>query len=650
MAARWGTIAALAWRESRTARRRLALYMSSISLGVAALVAIDSFAANVQDSIRQQSRALLGGDVSFSSRAPWTPALDSLLDSLNTASGVTVARSANFGSMATTTRSANTRLAQVKAVSGTFPLYGDVETAPAGRWGTLQEGANAIVDPSLLLTLGAEVGDTLALGYARFLITGTIRVMPGDGAFTGAFAPRIYIPERYVGETQLLGFGSRADYAAYVRLTPGTASGTWVAKYRARFEKAQARVQTVTESERSFTEAIGQMADFLGVVGLIALLLGGIGVASGVNAFVARKVDTVAVLRCLGATGAQVLAIYVAQAIAMGFLGAAAGVALGIAIQFALPLALKGFLPVDVSVALDPTAIALGLGIGVWVALIFALRPLLALRRVSPLAALRRDAAVLDAARRADVLTQLVNLALIGSVIALAFARGGNARNGLIFTIGIALAIGILWAAASALVWLARKMVRARWPYVARQGVANLHRPANQTRAVVLALGFGAFLVSTLLLVQRSLGARFESTAAESRGNVIFFDVQDDQRVGVERTVTDAKQAIISSTPIVTMRIKGINGDLQAHLDKSRLPASFWAVRREYRSTYRDTMVATEKLRQGKWFGKNGTLPDTMFELSLEQDVAQNLKVQLGDIITWDVQGVPVTTKLTSLR
>jgi putative ABC transport system permease protein len=646
---RWSRIASLAWRESRTARRRLLLYMSSISLGVAALVAIDSFASNVRQSIRKQARDLMGGDVSFSSNARLAAPLQGVLDSLS-AHGTPVATVVSFISMATDTRSGGTRLAQVKAVTQGYPFYGEIVTSPHGQWARLQQGPYAIVDPALLIALDAQVGDSLAVGYVKFEIIGTIASMAGQSDASLVMAPRVFVPERYAPETQLLGFGSRASYEWLVKLPPTVGSTEWVKPLRSRFQKEHVRVTTVVQRETNISEAVQQLADFLGIVGLIALLLGGIGVASGVNAFVTRKIDTVAVLRCLGATSGQVLAIYVAQAAAMGFVGAAAGAALGIAIQFALPVAIKDFLPVDVSVTLDWKAIATGLGIGVWVALVFALRPLLALRRVSPLQALRRDTAALDAERNKDVPTHLVNVALVGSVLLLAFQRAGSVRRGTVFAVGIGGSMLVLWLSAAALSWLARRVVTARWPYVVRQGVANLYRPANQTRSVVLALGFGAFLVSTLYLVQANLLKQFEVTAARSKANLIFFDIQDDQREGLDSIMRAAGQRALGYTPIVTMKIAAINGRAPAQWAASQgMPANNWALRREFRSTFRDTLVATEKLVEGKWFG-SAHLPDSLSELSLDQGPAQEMHVKIGDVITWDVQGVPVRSEITSLR
>jgi putative ABC transport system permease protein len=346
-----------------------------------------------------------------------------------------------------------------------------------------------------------------------------------------------------------------------------------------------------------------------------------------------------------------VLFIYVVQAAAMGLVGAAFGAVLGVAIQYGLPVLVKDFLPLDVTVALDPKAIGTGLAIGVCVALIFALRPLLALRRVSPLQALRRDSAALERASLRDPATQLVNLTLVTSVILLAIGRADTVPRGLMFAVGIGISLVVLYSAAWLLSEGARRLVRPGWPYVLRQGVANLYRPANQTRSVVIALGFGSFLVTTIYLVQVNLVRQFDITAAASRGNLVMFDIQDDQRAGVEEIVRDGRHQLISMTPIVTMRIAKINGaDPTEHARTSGQGRGSWAFRREYRSTFRDTMVVTEKLVGGKWFGEHAA-GDTLHEVSLEQDLAnENLKVKLGDIITWDVQGVLVNTRVTSLR
>jgi putative ABC transport system permease protein len=423
--------------------------------------------------------------------------------------------------------------------------------------------------------------------------------------------------------------------------------------------RARINVRTVADTERDFTQAVAQLADFLSIIGLIALLLGGIGVASGVNAFVSAKIDTVAVLRCLGATSRQVLALYLVQAVAMGLLGATAGVLLGVGVQFLLPRVMGDFLPVDVTIALEPLPLLLGLATGVWVAMVFALRPLLALRRVSPLQAIRRNAdpGALPSEWR-DPARLTVDVLLVGSILGIVLSRVEGWRNGLAMAGGILGVVVVLWLAATALIALARRSPRPSWPFPLRQGVANLHRPANQTRAVTLALGFGAFLLSTVYLVQANLLSRVQTTADASAGNLLFFDVQDDQAAPLDSLLRARQHPIVQQTPIVTMRVESINGrSVTALSADTTVRRAGWTLRREYRSTYRDSLQGSETVVQGRWFPSpaereraRATNPDAPYLVSIEQGVARDMAVTIGDTITWNVQGVPVRTVVHNLR
>jgi len=665
----------LAWRESRTTRRRLLLSMSSVALGVAALVAIDSFAANVVASVRESSRAILGGDLALTARAPLSGTALTLVDSL-VGAGADTAQVTTFVSMASARGGGRTRLAQVRAVTAHYPLTGVVATDPSAIWPGLQTAPRAIVDRSLLATLDARVGDTLTIGAAAFTIAGTIRSVPGDASIAASIGPRVFIAAKYVPGTQLLVFGSRAEYRTLVALPRGArAPGrAWLVRTRPALEAQRVRIQTAADAEVNLTDSIQRLTDFVGVVGLAALLLGGIGVASGITAFVTQKIDAVAILRCLGAAGPQVVAIYVSQAAAMGVVGAAVGAMIGVAIQYVLPSVARDLLPIDVTIQLVPRAIALGLVLGLWVAALCALRPLLALRRVSPLQALRRDtdADVLSQGRR-DPAPLVTLAALVATIVAAAISRSGGWRQGLATSLGIALALAALWLGAGALSALARQAVSARWPYAVRQGIANLHRPSNQTRTVIIALGFGAFVVSTLYLVQSSLLSQFSATVAGSRANLLFFDVQEDEAQPLDTLIQRGGGEIVERAPIVTMRIADVNGISAADIATSRRRADSiaspgrkrrdgadgrpdrgsarggWAVRHEYRSTYRDTLVSSERIVAGRWSGPRAA-GDTIAHVSLEDGVAKELGVAVGDRVTWDVQGVRVASRVTSLR
>jgi putative ABC transport system permease protein len=345
----------------------------------------------------------------------------------------------------------------------------------------------------------------------------------------------------------------------------------------------------------------------------------------------------------------------------MGLTGAAAGALLGIAVQLALPRVLADFLPVDVHVSLSPPAILLGLAVGVWVALGFALQPLVGLRHVSPLQALRREADA-DALRRArrDPARLFIAATIVASVVGIAVSRAGSLRDGLWFSAGVGAAVGVLWGSAALATSQARRAIRPRWPFVLRQGIASLYRPGNQTRAVTLALGFGVFLMSSLYQVQTNLLRQFGGRLAASRANVVLFDIQDDQQPGVDSLVRAEGHVVVQAAPIVPMRIARINGrsvaDMLADTASGRRRAS-WALRREYRSTYRDTLVPSERLVAGRWFstprppaGSAEAAADAIHEASFEEDVARELRLRVGDTVTWNVQGVTVRTRVTSLR
>jgi putative ABC transport system permease protein len=650
----------MARREGRGSRRRLALYMSAITLGVAALVAINSFRQNVTAAISAQAREVLGADLELSSRQRFDSVVQGVLDS-TARSGVPVSRVTSFASMALALRSGGTRLVEVRATEGGFPYYGTVETEPASAWGALATGPHALVDPALLIQLNARVGDTLAVGEARFAIAGVVTRYPGDIALRTAIGPRVYIPAAYLDATQLLRTGSMARYLAYLKLEPPTAVQKFLNRNHPTFRTHGVGYDTVAEREAELTNSLDVLARFLGLVGLVALLLGGVGVASAVNVFAKEKLEIAAVLRCLGATQGTVFAIYLLQAGAMGLLGAAAGVVLGVVVQWQLPRVLSDFLPIAVPAGVDYASVAAGLGIGVWVAVVFALLPLLSIRDVSPLAALRKEFEPAGAVRGQRFTAYL---AIAASVLSLSLWQAPRPRSGIAFALGVAATTLVLWIGATLLTGAVRRFFPRRARYVVRQGVANLFRPHNQTTAVTLAVGFGIFLIATLYVVQRNLLDRLQLDARPDRPNLVMFDIQRDQIAGVGTLLRDRGVAVLQETPIVTARISAINGRTVQQLIAA--PEGYrrarWALRREYRNTYRDSLMSSEQLVAGTWWngaaragrGEAGgaaaarsALPPA---ISVEQDLAKELNVSLGDRITWDVQGTPVESRITSLR
>ena len=605
----------MAWRESRGARRRLGLLTGAVAAGVAALVAVNSFAANLRDSVSAQAQALLGADLSLGSRRPFSPRAETLLDSL-IAGGSTASRVTSFNAMAFVPRSEGVRFVQVTAVEPGWPYYGTISTEPEGSWTALHEGGGVLLDPSLIAGLNARVGDTLALGDARLEIRGTVTSVPGNVAAASAFSPRVYISAGDLTATNLIRFGSRVDYEAFIKLADPTLSGVLAKDYRPKFRPERVGIQSVEDNRDDLRDTLTRMGNYLGLVALIALLLGGLGVASAVHVFIRQKLDTIAVLRCLGATTREIFVVYLVQALAMGLLGSAIGAALGLAVQQVLPSLLQDLLPVDVRVRPSAGAVLLGMGLGLWVATLFALLPLLRIRKISPLVTLRRDYERTDQGRDWVRIAAAFILAL--SVAGLAVLQVRDLRDGLFFAGGIGAALLLLWLASLGLIRGVRRFFPSSWPYLWRQGLANLYRPANQTVTVVLSLGFGATLLATLFLVQHNLlrDLRFEGPGA--RPNLVFFDIQADQQQGVVDAIRSSGLEPSAPVPIIPMRIRSVKGKPVRYtpadtlemdqVDSTRSDSTSirgWAVRREYRSTWRDTWSAPRNC----WRASGGTAP-----------------------------------------
>lgn len=650
-------VLAMAWRESRAARRRLMLLTASVTVGVAALVAINSFTANLRRTAQDQARDLLGADIQVRARAPFTQRAAHMVDSAagcSTSPCSNVSSVTSFSAMAYVPRTEGARLVQVAGVEGTYPFYGTIRTDPADAWDQLQSDRHVIVDPSLLTALGAQVGDSLALGEARFAITGIIVDVPGDVGVRTAFGPRIFVPGGHLGETRLLVAGSRGEYERYIKLAEGDAQGV-ADRLRQALATERITVRTVAEDQANLDEALDQMGRYLGLVALIALLLGGLGVASAVHVFIRRKLETIAILRCLGAGSGQLFMVYLLQAGGMGLIGSALGALLGIAVQLILPGVLSDFLPVDVTFAVSWPAVFTGIGTGLVVALLFALLPLMSVRRVSPLVVLRRPFEEVGRPRF-DFWKLPAYLVLAATVIGLAAVQVGNLISGLIFAAGIGVILGVLALAAFLLTRAVRRWFPRRLPYLIRQGLANLYRPANQTLTVVLSLGFGTVLLSTLYLVQSNLLREFSLGEGGPRPNLVFFDIQPSQREPVEAQVRGAGHSLQPAVPIVPMRILSVKGrSVESILSDSNPvgddgePLGRWAFRREYRSTYRDTSVSSERTLLGEWW-KPGEFDSTVVPISVEVEVAGELGITVGDTLVWDIQGFPLATRVVNLR
>ncbi|MDA0745987.1 MAG: ABC transporter permease, partial [bacterium] len=508
----------MAWRDSRSHRRRLGLYLMSIVLGVAVLVAIRSMGDNMEAAVSGQAKTLLGADLRIRGSRPFGTETQALIDSM----GGEQAQEVEFNSMIYFPQNGGTRLVEVRAMAGGFPFYGDLVTEPMDVAGKYQDAGTMLLDAGLMLQFGVEVGDSVRLGAQTFQVGGRVLKIPGENFAAMTLAPRVFLPLSRLEETGLVQRGSRVEYHVYFKFEEGYALGPLLKAIQPHLEANGLRHDTVASRQGRMGRTLGNLYNFLGLVGFVALLLGCVGVASAVHVYVRQKLSTIAVLRCLGARAGQAFSIYLIQAAALGMGGSVLGALVGLLVQALLPGMLREVLPVEVHAEVSWPAVLEGVLIGMGLTLLFALLPLLPIRRVSPLRALR--SAYGEMGRRWDVLQGIVILAIVLLVGALAVLQTGRFRVGVGFTVGLGVAFGLLLGMAALLMKLVRRYFPSSWRYVWRQGLANLYRPNNQTRVLMLSLGLGTFLISTLYLSQHSLMEQVSLAGSGDRSNLVMFD------------------------------------------------------------------------------------------------------------------------------
>lgn len=633
----------MAWRDSRRNRSRLFLFISSIILGIAALVSVQSLSDSLRSEIERQAAELVGADIVISGNRPLNENIGKLADSL----GDRRAAQKSFPSMALFIRSGGARLVQVRALEGDFPFYGQLKTIPASAGRSFRNRQEVLVDKGLLLQFNGKVGDSVQLGMTIFRIAGLLESAPGQTGLTSAVAPVIFMPMQYLPGTGLEQFGSRINHSRFIKFDRKTNITSLTERIEDRIEEAGYELTTIERQQEQTSRSFRDVGRFLSLIGFVALLLGCIGVASAIHVYIREKIGTIAILRCLGATSRQAFLIYLFQILAFGGLGSLVGALLGSALQFYLPVLLKDILPVSVEARISWQAIGSGLGLGLIISLLFALAPLLSIRRISPLNTLRMD----FQADKGDRLTSLlVYLLMLAFIWGFSWLQIRQVLGSLYFTLAVVVAFLVLAGFARLLMWAVKRFFPGGWPYVWRQGLANLYRPQNQTLVLLMSIGLGTALFCTVLFIQTILLDRVSLSTSGSQPNIVVFDIQESQRDSIVAISKREGLAVDGTVPIVTMRLTSVNRiDLDSLRRDTSLPMRPWLFNREYRVTYRDTLVASERIRKGEWIGiwKDKSQPP---RISVEEGLAKRNGIKIGDTLTFDVQGAPMATIVGSLR
>ena len=638
----FGWLLKMAWRDGKTSWKKLTLFMASIVLGIAALVSIQSFSVNLKHNIALQSKSLMGSDFKIDSDKPPKENVITIMDSL----GGYDAREISFASMVSFPEKEGSKLAQVRGIEGGFPFYGAMETAPEQATTTYQEQGTALVDATLMLQFGLNVGDTIKIGNASLPIGGALKSIPGSNSFSMSIAPPVVIPYSYIETSGLVQTGSRLDYEFYFKAKPETNLDLLNEAIGDRLDAEDADLDIHTTTSERLGRRYDNFGKFLNLVAFIALLLGCVGIASAVHIYIKEKLRSVAILKCLGATKKQTFLVYLLQ---IGFVGLVSGVIgtfIGLFLQQLFPLILEGLLPVEVEISLVPSAIYSGILLGIFMSVLFALYPLIGTIYISPLQALRIEEGTNSKSTKAGLL-------VLGAIFAFIFLFAFWLLNDIVFAlsflVGIIITFLILGGIAHGFMKAIKKFFPHSWGFVARTSLLNLYRPQNQTLILVLTIGVGTFLISTLYFSKDLLLAQASIENKANSANMILLDIQSEQTNDVATTITDKAHPVIDNIPIVTMRIHSIAGRTVDEIRQdSTSTIRGWALSHEFRATYRDSLIASETLQAGTFTPQ--AAPGSIVPVSVSADFAEDTKVTVGDEITFNVQGVLVNTKVGSIR
>ena len=632
----------MAWRDGKASIKKLRLFMASIILGIAAVVSIQSFSENLKSNIAVQSKSLMGSDFKIDSNKAPNEAVMAIMDSLVGFN----AREINFPSMAAFPNKEGSKLVQVRGIEGSFPFYGELETEPKDAANIYQLSKSALLDATVMLQLNLKVGDSVKIGAITLPIAGALKSAPGSNAIFSTVAPPIVIPFEFIEASGLVQTGSRINYEFYFVANPEMDLSALNKAIGKRLDAEEADLDIHTTTSERLGRRYDNFGRFLNLVAFIALLLGCVGIASAIHIYIKEKLRSVALLKCLGATKRQTFIIYLIQIAVIGLLGGLIGSALGVVLQHLFPVLLEGLLPVDVEITLAPNAIIMGVLLGVFMSVLFALYPLMGTIYISPLQALRIDDNPNSKSLKAGI---FVLIGIFSFIFLFSYWLLKDLRYASAFLVGLIVTFLILAGTAHLFMKAIKRFFPSGWGFIPRTSLLNLYRPQNQTLILVLAIGVGSFLISTLYFSKDLLLVQANMEAQENTANMILLDVQVNQQNDVASVIRDNNHTVIDNIPIVTMRIHSIGGKLvNAIKEDSTSTINRWVLNHEFRVTYRDVLIESETLEQGEFTSKAENL--AVIPISVSDNLARDVKLEIGDELVFNVQGVLMKTIVGSIR
>jgi putative ABC transport system permease protein len=635
----------IALAELRAARGRFLFVVLAVSIGVGALTGVRGFSLAFRHMLLGQARTLMAGDMTLRVFAVPSPEQDAVLRRLESR-GVRRTLITETVTMASTGQFADPVLVSLKAVDpAAYPFYGAVELDPPQPLARALTPDTVAVSDDLLLRLGAHRGGMLRVGGQDFRIAATLVSEPDRMTGTLNVGPRLMMTRQGLGRTGLIGLGSRASERYLLRLR---ATGPPdVAETRAILKRSfpEATIADYRETHPIITRGLDRATTFLSLIGLIALILGAMGVASAIDGHIEQQLDSIAVMKSIGARSSQVIRIYATQTLLLGLSGGALGALEGIAVAAAFPGLLARYFHIGLAASWSPWPAAQGIAIACLMTLLFTVPPLLGIRDIRPALVFRRNVAARPPSRAPAVWIARALILLGTGMVAGTLAQGSwrdVLRTGGFFSISLAIALALLAAVA----WLllrglkrAERRLAPLLPSTVRHGVANLYRPGNQVRTAVMALGVGVMFTLAVWLIQDALVRQIHGSAPPGTANVFLLDIPRDQRQAVSDLV--AAQPGVAAPPeiasSVAARIVAIDG---VPIEK-RLLRDF---NRRFLRTRSVTEVAQKPpdtdVVEGAWWTSVPASP----QVCASEETARILHLHPGSLVDWDIWRQPVRT------
>jgi putative ABC transport system permease protein len=641
----------MAWRETRTSWGRLLFFFLCVALGVAAIVVLRSVVQNVRITLTREARLIVGADVVVTSARALAAEDRAKIDATLKESGAT----GTTDVVDTQTMAAGpdgpaqtVRLVELRGIEAAFPFYGTLELGGGQTYShaTLR-GFGALVQPEFLTAFAVKEGDTIKLAGRPFVIRGTVtkdKVQRSGGGF--ALGPRVYVDLADMRTLGILGYGSRASHQIFIRIDERA-----IVDLTTRLRRELRRETANTRSWRTLEDRLGRnlsvAENYLSLVGFAVVVLGGIGVWSVTRVVVQQKIRSVAILKCLGATSGSVLAAYLLQMLWLAAGGSVLGVALAAAGVAAIPASLVEPLGIT-GVRLTTSAVLQGLAVGLLVSVLFALVPLLEIRRVKPLLLLRADTAA--TARVRTWQTVLAGLSTIGALALVAVWQAGSLRAGLFVSAGLAVLTLLLLGVSRLLIRAAAPLARSR-RFAVRHAALSLTRPGNQTRVILMAVGIGCFFVLGMRALQANLLYELSLQLGPNTPDFILIDIQRDQVDGVRALAAPFARSAPRLVPLMRARVVGVQGQ-RTQLEDAEAVRKQGGLTREFGLTFRDTLEANEKIVAGAfWTGPHDAPPlGADLDVSISEEVRRDADVMVGDLMRFDIAGAVITGRVTSIR